>query len=536
MTAILFQELQFFDLNGDPLANGNVYFYQSDGSTPQNAFTDSTGGVALANPSLLNSAGRPNSGNGIWLGLNLTYTIVVKDSAGSTIYTISNLTATPAGLAPNNASYVTISAETGLSAERVLTGTANQVTITDGGSTVTLSVPYQFNVGSSATGPSEIRLFEDTDNGTNKVTITTASSIASDATVTIAATTGTLLNSANNLSDVGSAATCRTNLGLVIGTNVAAAGANTDITSVQLNNTGLRVRDTNASHNLSIVPGSDLAANRTLTLTTGDADRTLTLTADSSIGGTAYVAGGTDVPVTDGGTGLSTFTTAYGVVCAGTTATGALQNAGAGTARQILISGGASALPSFVRGGWQFISASSSIVSNEIELTSVFSGSYSHYMVILDQLVMSGGSGSNFILQFGAGGTPYTGTNYYYSINGLKHATGIGTLAADIVGSESVANIPISSPTSGALVANAGIFALTGVIFIQGPTNADFHVRSNSQYTSAGSTSGTALVNNSISGVLDAATAAITVTDLTIGKSGADTFASGTVTVFGLPA
>ena len=193
MTAILFQELQFFDLNGDPLANGNVYFYQSDGSTPQNAFTDSTGGVALSNPSLLNSAGRPNSGNGIWLGLNLTYTLVIKDSAGSTIYTISNLTATPAGLAPNNASYITASAETGLSNERVLTGTANQITVTDGGSTATLSVPYQFNLGSSATGPSELRLFEDTDNGSNKGIITVASSLTADRTYTFPDATGAFI-------------------------------------------------------------------------------------------------------------------------------------------------------------------------------------------------------------------------------------------------------------------------------------------------------------------------------------------------------
>ena len=48
--------------------------------------------------------------------------------------------------------------------------------------------------------------------------------------------------------------------------------------------------------------------------------------------------------VVSGGTGLATLTTAYGVVCAGTTATGALQNAGAGSAGQIPVSGGASAL------------------------------------------------------------------------------------------------------------------------------------------------------------------------------------------------
>lgn len=54
------------------------------------------------------------------------------------------------------------------------------------------------------------------------------------------------------------------------------------------------------------------------------------------------------ITVTEGGTGLSTATTAYGVVCAGTTATGALQVLSAlGASGTVLTSNGASALPSF---------------------------------------------------------------------------------------------------------------------------------------------------------------------------------------------
>lgn len=51
-------------------------------------------------------------------------------------------------------------------------------------------------------------------------------------------------------------------------------------------NTGLHILDTNASHDLIIAPGSDLSADRTLTVTTGDANRVLTLTGDASIAGT----------------------------------------------------------------------------------------------------------------------------------------------------------------------------------------------------------------------------------------------------------
>ena len=53
------------------------------------------------------------------------------------------------------------------------------------------------------------------------------------------------------------------------------------------------------------------------------------------------------LPVTNGGTGVATLTTAYGVLAAGTTATGAFQNIGTGTAAQVLTSNGAGALPTF---------------------------------------------------------------------------------------------------------------------------------------------------------------------------------------------
>jgi len=55
--------------------------------------------------------------------------------------------------------------------------------------------------------------------------------------------------------------------------------------------------------------------------------------------------------VSNGGSGASSFT-AYSVLCAGTTSTGALQNvSGVGTAGQFLSSNGASALPTFQNPG-----------------------------------------------------------------------------------------------------------------------------------------------------------------------------------------
>lgn len=48
-------------------------------------------------------------------------------------------------------------------------------------------------------------------------------------------------------------------------------------------NTGLLIQDTDASHTLAIKPGSDLTANRILTIMTGDAARTVTIAGDTTI-------------------------------------------------------------------------------------------------------------------------------------------------------------------------------------------------------------------------------------------------------------
>lgn len=52
-----------------------------------------------------------------------------------------------------------------------------------------------------------------------------------------------------------------------------------------------------------------------------------------------------NLPVASGGTGRATSTTAYGLIAAGTTATGAHQTLAAGATTEVLVGGGASALP-----------------------------------------------------------------------------------------------------------------------------------------------------------------------------------------------
>lgn len=55
------------------------------------------------------------------------------------------------------------------------------------------------------------------------------------------------------------------------------------VTALTFPNTGLHILDTDASHDLIISPGSNLSADHTLTITTGDADRVFTIEANSLI-------------------------------------------------------------------------------------------------------------------------------------------------------------------------------------------------------------------------------------------------------------
>lgn len=98
---------------------------------------------------------------------------------------------------------------------------------------------------------------------------------------------------------------------------------------------------------------------------------TLTTASQPNITGVGTIAtgvwNGTAVDVAHGGTGLTTMTTAYAVLCAGTTATGVVQPLAAlGASGTVLMSNGAGALPSFqaipsANGGATTSSNSSSI-------------------------------------------------------------------------------------------------------------------------------------------------------------------------------
>jgi hypothetical protein len=124
------------------------------------------------------------------------------------------------------------------------------------------------------------------------------------------------------------------------------------------------------------------------------------------------------VNVSQGGTGVATLTTAYGVLCAGTTATGNVQTlASLGSSTQVLTSNGAGALPSFqaVAGGSSgltFIASATASSSATIDFSNNLTSTYDNYLIVIEKLSpVTDGVGLQMLVGTGAGPT-YQSTNY----------------------------------------------------------------------------------------------------------------------------
>jgi hypothetical protein len=157
--------------------------------------------------------------------------------------------------------------------------------------------------------------------------------------------------------------------------------------------------------------------------------------------GSAYVyrVGGTDVSVADGGTGRSTGTTAYALIATGTTATGAQQTLAAGATTEILVGGGASALPV-----WTACTGSGAPVrANSPSLvTPVLGTPQSGTLTYCTGLPVGGG---------GTGGSSASIT-LFNNITGLSAAGTTGTTSTNLVFSTSPS---LTTPSLGAATATS---------------------------------------------------------------------------------
>jgi hypothetical protein len=134
------------------------------------------------------------------------------------------------------------------------------------------------------------------------------------------------------------------------------------------------------------------------------------------------------VTVAQGGTGIAT-TTAYGVICGGTTATGNFQNAGAGTAGQVLVSNGASALPSWgsLASGWDLLAVATASASSSLDFTTGINSTYDQYSFMFDNL-LPGTDAVTMLLQISTdGGSTWINTGGTYIYTRQSKTTGSST-------------------------------------------------------------------------------------------------------------
>lgn len=160
-----------------------------------------------------------------------------------------------------------------------------------------------------------------------------------------------------------------------------------------------------------IITAGTTATGALQTVATGTAGQVLT-----SGGASAVPVWVTSVPVANGGTGRATSTTAYGLLAAGTTATGAQQTLAAGATTEILVGGGASALPV-----WTTATGSGSPVRGTSPTISgpTFSGSFAGTYTIAGTPTLSG----TF-----AGTPTWSGANIWSAVGRFNGGLGIGAL------------------------------------------------------------------------------------------------------------
>ncbi len=177
------------------------------------------------------------------------------------------------------------------------------------------------------------------------------------------------------------------------------------------------------------------------------------------------------VTVAQGGTGRATSTTAYGLLAAGTTATGAHQTLAAGATTEILVGGGASALPVWTtaQGSGAPVRATSPTLTtpnlgtpSAVVLTSgtglpISTGLTGAGTGVLTALAVNIGSAGAPVLYNGAGGTPSAIT--------LTNGTGlpVSGITASTSTALGVGSIELGHATANTLTAATGILSIEGV-------------------------------------------------------------------------
>jgi hypothetical protein len=291
-----------------------------------------------------------------------------------------------------------------------------------------------------------------TNSGTNTgdQTITLTGDVTGIGTGTFAATIGAnkVVNSMINdvaWSKITGTPTTISGYGI---TNGALSGANTDITSVLLNQTGLVVKGA-SSNALTIKPNETLSTGRTFSIVTGDASRSLTFTADATIGGThSGTSSGTN-------TGDQTITLTSDVTGTGTGSFATTIASGAVTLAKMANIATSSLIYRKTAGSGAPEVNTLATLKTDLGLTGTNSG---------DQTTVTGNAGTATALQ-------NIRTIWGQNFDGTANVTGSLTAVGDITGGASNMTITSGTGNSRTLILRSTTSGGTATTFLTG--NAD---------------------------------------------------------------
>lgn len=123
MSKRLFPILQWLDSNGDVLASGTINTYIEGTTTNKATYSDRTG-TANANPIVLDSTGSAQ----IWMDTDQRYKLLVKNSAGTTIFTLDNISPIAEGLTGT-----TLAADLDVNGNSIISSSNGDIAITPNG-------------------------------------------------------------------------------------------------------------------------------------------------------------------------------------------------------------------------------------------------------------------------------------------------------------------------------------------------------------------------------------------------------------------
>ena len=168
------------------------------------------------------------------------------------------------------------------------------------------------------------------------------------------------------------------------------------------------------------------------------------------------------LPVGNGGTGITT-ATAYAVLCAGTTATGAFQTVSSlGTAGQVLTSNGAGALPTWQAGGGGGSSALNAITA----ATATNTINSANFAQEWQWNTLAGGNGF-FISSNSTAAASNTQTLFRIALSGTNATSGQTTYAAQISNSHAgttSTNVALSLSATNGTTINYALDVLNGIV------------------------------------------------------------------------